>query len=101
MNAAFFSNIKKGKDFAGIKSENSAVIYSGKSLPATNAGALRGRQPPLEGVASNAVRAAAQAQPSPRLAKNSPPDCFSRFAGRSLRGRLPPHLYSKVSTVKF
>ena len=74
MNAAFFSNIKKGKDFAGIKSENSAVIYSGKSLPATNAGALRGQQPPLEGVASNAVRA---------------------------RGRLPPPCYSSVSTVKF
>ena len=35
LNAAFFSNIKKVKDFAGIKSENSAVIYSGKSLPAT------------------------------------------------------------------
>ena len=35
MNAAFFANIKKVKDFAGIKSENSAVIYSGKSLPAT------------------------------------------------------------------
>ena len=41
MNADFFANIKKVKDFAGIKSENSAVIYSGKILPATNAGALR------------------------------------------------------------
>ena len=34
MNTAFFANIKKVKDFVGIKSENSAVIYSGKSLPA-------------------------------------------------------------------
>lgn len=35
MNTAFFSNIKKVKEIAGIKSENTAVIYSGKSLKAT------------------------------------------------------------------
>ena len=33
MNTAFFSNIKKIKDLAGLKTENTAVIYSGKSLP--------------------------------------------------------------------
>jgi len=31
----FFSNIKKVKEIAGLKAENTAVIYSGKSLPAT------------------------------------------------------------------
>ena len=35
MNTAFFSNIKKVKEIAGLKAENTAVIYSGKSLPAT------------------------------------------------------------------
>lgn len=35
MNTAFFSNIKKIKEIAGLKAENTAVIYSGKSLPAT------------------------------------------------------------------
>ena len=35
MNTSFFSNIKKVKDIAGLKSENTAVVYSGKSLPAT------------------------------------------------------------------
>ena len=35
MNTAFFSNIKKIKDLAGLKSENTAVIYSGKSIPAS------------------------------------------------------------------
>ena len=35
MNTTFFSSIKKIKDLAGIKSENTAVIYSGRSLPAT------------------------------------------------------------------
>lgn len=35
MNTAFFSNIKKVKDLAGLKSENTAVIYSGKSIPAS------------------------------------------------------------------
>lgn len=35
MNTAFFSNIKKIKEIAGIKNENTAVIYSGKSLKAT------------------------------------------------------------------
>lgn len=36
MNEAFFSNIKKVQEFAGIKPQNTAVIYSGKTLPATN-----------------------------------------------------------------
>ena len=36
MNTAFFSNIKKVKEIAGLKAENTAVIYSGKSLPATS-----------------------------------------------------------------
>ena len=36
MNTAFFSNIKKIKEIAGLKAENTAVIYSGKSLPATS-----------------------------------------------------------------
>ena len=50
-------------------------------------GALRGC-PPLEGVAEPA-----QAQPSPRLAKNSPLDCFyPALQGRSLRGRPSPPL---------
>ena len=35
MNTAFFSNIRKVKEIAGIKNENTAVIYSGKSLKAT------------------------------------------------------------------
>ena len=35
MNTAFFSNIKKIKEIASLKAENTAVIYSGKSLPAT------------------------------------------------------------------
>ncbi|MBQ1661502.1 MAG: AAA family ATPase, partial [Treponema sp.] len=35
MNTAFFSNIKKVKDLAGLKNENTAVIYSGKSIPAS------------------------------------------------------------------
>ena len=35
MNTAFFSNIKKIRDLAGIKAENTAVIYSGKSIPAS------------------------------------------------------------------
>ena len=35
MNTAFFSNIKKVKEIAGLKAENTAVIYSGKTLPAT------------------------------------------------------------------
>ncbi len=35
MNTAFFSNIKKIRDLAGIKTENTAVIYSGKSIPAS------------------------------------------------------------------
>lgn len=35
MNTAFFSNIKKVKEIAGLKNENTAVIYSGKSLKAT------------------------------------------------------------------
>lgn len=35
MNSAFFSNIKKVKDISCLKTENTAVIYSGKSLPAT------------------------------------------------------------------
>ena len=35
MNTAFFSNIKKIKDIASIKPQNTAVIYSGKSLPPT------------------------------------------------------------------
>lgn len=35
MNTSFFSNIKKVKDIAGLKPENTAVVYSGKSLPAT------------------------------------------------------------------
>lgn len=35
MNTAFFSNIKKIKEIAGLKAENTAVIYSGKSLSAT------------------------------------------------------------------
>lgn len=35
MNTAFFSNIKKVKEIAGLKAENTAVIYSGKNLPAT------------------------------------------------------------------
>ena len=40
MNTAFFSNIKKVKEIAGLKTENTAVIYSGKSLSATeNCGA--------------------------------------------------------------
>ncbi|MBR1721427.1 MAG: ATP-binding protein [Treponema sp.] len=40
MNTAFFSNIKKVKEIASLKTENTAVIYSGKSLPATeNCGA--------------------------------------------------------------
>ena len=36
MNTAFFSNIKKIKEIAGLKAENTAIIYSGKSLPATS-----------------------------------------------------------------
>lgn len=36
MNTAFFSNIKKIKELAGLKTENTAVIYSGKSLPSTS-----------------------------------------------------------------
>ena len=36
MNTAFFSNIKKVKELTGLKAENTAVIYSGKSLPATS-----------------------------------------------------------------
>ena len=61
-------------------------------------GALQGC-PPLEGVASNKVQPA-QAQPSPRLAKNSPLDCFCpALQGRSLRGRLPL-LYDKIPPVK-
>ncbi len=40
MNTAFFSNIKKVKEIASLKTKNTAVIYSGKSLPATeNCGA--------------------------------------------------------------
>ena len=39
------------------------------------AGGVTGAEPPLEGVDRNEVQPA-QAQPSPRLAKNSPPDCF-------------------------
>lgn len=35
LNTAFFSNIKKIKDLVGLKSENTAVIYSGKSIPAS------------------------------------------------------------------
>ena len=35
MNTAFFSNIKKVKELTGLKAENTAVIYSGKTLPAT------------------------------------------------------------------
>ena len=35
MNTAFFSNIKKVKEHTGLKAENTAVIYSGKTLPAT------------------------------------------------------------------
>lgn len=35
MNTAFFSNIKKVKELTDLKAENTAVIYSGKSLPAT------------------------------------------------------------------
>jgi len=35
MNTAFFSNIKKIKELTGLKAENTAVIYSGKTLPAT------------------------------------------------------------------
>ena len=35
MNSAFFTNIRKVKEIAGIKAENTAVIYSGKSLSAT------------------------------------------------------------------
>ena len=35
MNTAFFSNIKKVKEIAGLKAENTAVIYSGKTLTAT------------------------------------------------------------------
>ena len=35
MNTVFFSNIKKIKDLAGLKSENTAVIYSGKSIPSS------------------------------------------------------------------
>ncbi|MCR5762962.1 MAG: ATP-binding protein [Treponema sp.] len=35
MNTAFFSNIKKIRDLADIKAENTAVIYSGKSIPAS------------------------------------------------------------------
>ena len=54
-----------------------------------NTGRQRPYTPPLEGVASNEVQPA-QAQPSPRLAKNSPLDCFCpALQGRSLRGRLP------------
>lgn len=33
MNGAFFSNIKKVKDLAGLTGENTAVIYSGQSIP--------------------------------------------------------------------
>ena len=33
MNGAFFSNIKKVKDLAGLTEENTAVIYSGQSIP--------------------------------------------------------------------
>ncbi len=64
MNTAFFANIKKVKDFAGIKSENSAVIYSGKSLPATNAGALRGLAPVRRG---SEQRSASEGETSPSL----------------------------------
>ena len=35
LNTAFFSNIKKIKDLVGLKSENTAVIYSGKSIPSS------------------------------------------------------------------
>ncbi|MBQ7159819.1 MAG: ATP-binding protein [Treponema sp.] len=35
MNSAFFTNIRKVKEIADIKAENTAVIYSGKSLSAT------------------------------------------------------------------
>ena len=35
MNTAFFSNIKKVKELTSLKAENTAVIYSGKTLPAT------------------------------------------------------------------
>ena len=35
MNTAFFSNIKKVKELTGLKAENTAVIYSGKTLLAT------------------------------------------------------------------
>lgn len=35
LNTAFFSNIKKIKDLVGLKSENTAVIFSGKSIPAS------------------------------------------------------------------
>ena len=57
-------------------------------------GNLRGRRLSTrkKGVASNEVQPA-QAQPSPRLAKNSPLDCFCpALQGRSLRGRPSPPL---------
>lgn len=47
------------------------------------AGGVTGAEPPLEGVDRNEVEPA-QAQPSPRLAKNSPQDCFSPANAGSL-----------------
>ena len=79
------------------KCEEPLIVVETKidSLGMTAGGVTRA-EPPLEGVAEATTggaeeAGAAQAQPSPRLAKNSPLDCFCPVSqGRSLRGRLPP-----------
>ena len=65
------------------KATDALVRFPVREWPHCKAGGVTGAEPPLEGVDSNEVEPA-QAQPSPRLAKNSPQDCFSPANAGSL-----------------